>query len=269
MNWKLKLVLAEALGIIIFFVGNLGSRILFVGIILKWVFSKKKIEVFWLFILIFCLFSILIPMLFIQRGTSWNTIQFFYYFLLIANIGTAYVFWQMIKKFPKIAQVTMIVLLCVITLPTTISTLYYHYLPYRAPSRISYGEIEALKVLKDQPNGIILTRPFDEKIREKFDLPHPLFVYESTAYVSAFTEKRTFVEDEVNLNILGVDFKDRAVAAKEFFRTYDVDFQKELLNKNKIKYIYVTKFDRFEPNENRLSLKKLFDNTEVKIFQVN
>jgi hypothetical protein len=128
--------------------------------------------------------------------------------------------------------------------------------------------MEALNFLKNQPDGVVLTRVFNESIREKFDLPHPLFVYESTAYVSAISEKRTFIEDQVNQQIIGVDFQPRVIAAKEFFRTHDVDYQSKLISENNIKYLYITKFDRFEPNEEKLKIKKVFENQEAKIYQV-
>lgn len=268
MGWWWKLILAEGLGFLIFFIGNLGSRILFLGSILKWFKAKNKIRPFWLFLVVFSVLAIILPLLFIQNGTAWNTIQFFYYFLPIAGIGTAFGLWSFIKNLPRVAKVIVIFIIVIITIPTTISTAYYHYIPERPPARLPFGESQALDFLKNQPRGTVLTRPFDEELREKFDLPLPLFVYQTSAYVSAFSEKPSFVEDEINQEIIGEEYEDRVVGAKEFFRTRDENFQKEFLRKNKIKYVYATKFERFEPSEQALEIKKLFENDEVKIYEV-
>lgn len=268
MGWWWKLILAEGLSFAIFFVGNLGTRIIFLGSVLKWFKAKKKIDPTLLFLFIFSILAILLPLLFIQQGTPWNTIQFFYYFLLITNIGAAFFLWKTFENLPKIAGIFVLAIFILATIPTSISTAYYHYVPNRSPSRLSFGELQALEFLKSQPQGTVLVRTFDKDLKDKFDLPLPLFVYETTAYVAAFSEKRAYIEDEVNQEILGTDYKDRVVGAKEFFRTSDKNFQKEFLEKNNIKYIYVTKFERFEPNEKDLGIKKSFENDEVKVYEV-
>jgi hypothetical protein len=268
MGWWWKFILAEILGFLIFFFGNLGIRFLALGAVLSWIKSKFKIDPFWLFVATFFFLGLLIPLIFIQMGTPWNTIQFFYYSLYLANILAAIVFWQIIKNWPKLLQFVVIAIFCIVTIPTTLGTLYYHYLPSRPPARLSFGELEALEFLKGQPHGIVLARAYDEKLRDKFDLPLPLFVYETSAYISAFSQKTEFVADEVNLEIIGVSYKDRVIGTKEFFRTRDENFARDFLRKNNIKYIYVTKFERWDPNEKSLDIKKIFENDEVKVYQV-
>src|SRR3990172_3661184 len=88
--------------------------------------------------------------------------------------------------------------------PNSIGTLG-HYLPARPPAMISNEELEALKFLSTQPMGVVLTYPFDKfKAKEaEANPPRPLYLYESTAYVSSFAKKPVFLEDEVNLDITG------------------------------------------------------------------
>lgn len=266
-GWWWKLILAEILGLLIFLVGNLGTRILVVGQIFNWAKRKFAVTPFYLFLTVFLIFAILLPLLFIQKGTAWNTIQFFYYFMVIAGISASIFFWQIISKLPKIALGIAIVVLVLLTIPTTIGNAS-HYLPSRPPARLPLGEFQALEFLRKEPDGTILARAFDKKAKEKFDLPLPLFVYETTAYVSAFSGKPVFIEDEVNLEIMGVSYKDRVVGAKEFFKIRDENFAGNFLRNNHIKYIYVTKFEKFEPNEKSLGIKKIFENDEVKIYEV-
>lgn len=42
--------------------------------------------------------SFIIPTLFVQKGTAWNTIQFFYYFLFFSNIFFAQFITDLIKN---------------------------------------------------------------------------------------------------------------------------------------------------------------------------
>jgi len=268
MGWWWKFILAEILGFLIFFFGNLGIRFLALGTLLSWIRSKFKISFFWLFVATIFISGLLIPLIFIQKGTPWNTIQFFYYSAYLANILAAVFFWQMIKNRSGWIQFVAIAVFCVITIPTTLGTLYYHYLPNRPPARLSFGELEALEFLKVQPQGTVLSRAYDEKLRDKFDLPLPLFVYQTSAYISAFSEKREFVADEVTLGTIAVPYEDRVVGQKEFFRTRDENFARNFLRKNNINYIYVTKFERWDPAEKNLGIKKIFENGEVKIYKV-
>src|SRR5438309_11720086 len=117
--------------------------------------SVKKlwpISSFNLFIILFVGFSIILPLLFIQKGTSWNTIQFFYYFLTIFAFLVADGLAILIARFHKVG-LTVTILILVLTIPTTWDTLH-QYLPVRPPARISSSEIEALQFLREQPDGI-------------------------------------------------------------------------------------------------------------------
>ncbi|MEK7112139.1 MAG: hypothetical protein AAB875_02315, partial [Patescibacteria group bacterium] len=141
----------------------------------------------------------LIPMFFLQAGTPWNTIQFFYYSLFFSGILAGIVLGESAKRVPSIA-----VFIFLLTIPTTIGTLS-HYLPSRPPAKISKEELKALNFLAKEPTGVVLTYPFDAlKAKEaEVNPPRPLYLYESTAYVSAFTKKPVYLEDEVNLDITG------------------------------------------------------------------
>ncbi|HEY5601138.1 MAG TPA: hypothetical protein VIK81_03540, partial [Patescibacteria group bacterium] len=262
-----KLVLAEILGLIIFLIGNLGTRVLVFGQIYNWVKNKFKFEQFTLFITVFSILGVLSSLLFIQKGTNWNTIQFFYYFLVVSSIFSAIFFAQLVRNLTKPVTIFAVVIFVLLTVPTTYQTLT-NYLPPRPPSRLPLAEFEALQYLRQQPDGFVLARVFDEKSKNRFSEPVPLLAYVSNAYVSAFSGKSVFIEDEVNLGILGADFEERVVGAKEFFRTKDETFAGDFLRKNNIKYIYVAKYEHFDPNEQNLGIEKLFENNEAKIYEV-
>ena len=261
-----KLILAEGLALTIFFVGNLGTRIIGLVQVFKWFKNPKKINPFVVFLIGCILTSTIIPLLFIQKGNPWNTIQFFYYFLFLTGLLAAFWLGQFLQKKKTWFKVTILFLLAIFTLPTTIGTLK-HYLPNRAPARIGFEELQALDFLQEQKPGIVLTYPHDYQLRGETEAPKPLFAYETSAYVSALGGKIAFLEDEMNLEIMQVDWRLRRKEVEQFFNTDDIGWAKEFLGKNKIVYLYLVNNQSLVINPDNLDLNKVFDNGLVKIYQ--
>lgn len=262
---------AEFFGLVVFVIGNLGTRVVALLAADKFLPTNR-----WnLFIGIFLFLSLIIPLLFIQKGGSFNTIQFFYYFIFIFNLlaGITVAFLTnkqsfSANKFKFLGKVIIGVLIIVFTLPTTIDSLN-HFLPERPPARISRAEMAALNFLKDQPQGVVLTLNFKDNLKQKFTEPVPLLAYESTGYVGAFSEKSEFLADTVNLNIVGIDYKGRLQIAKDIFALREPEVVKKYLQENQIKYIYVPKVADFTPDQEKYNLKSIYKNEEVNIFKVN
>jgi hypothetical protein len=252
-----KLVYAYSLGIIVFIIGNLGTRIIFLGSFKQ--FLKER------FLLYFVVLSLILPMLFIQKGNAWNIVQFLYYGLLVLNIFAGIALSKICLKLPKIAGFGLVILTIILTIPTTLST-FPHYLPDRPPAKISVKELEALNFLKKQPAGTVLTLPYDSRLKDKYNPPLPLEVYESTSYVSAFSKKPVFLEDIVNPEIIGVDYRGRLNTIRDFMRIKDQS--SKILKDNNITYVYAPSLYNFQVDEGRMGLKNIFSNEEVKIYKV-
>jgi len=175
-----KEVLAYGAAFTIFLIGNFGTRVIFF-------FRKMKIDGVAIFIYSMIAAGVVIPTLFLQKGTPWNTIQFFYYSLFFLAILSGIAAVSM-NKFIK-------VIIILLTIPTTILALKDVYIPSRPPAALPKDEISALKFLSEQPQGIVLTYPFDPiKSKEAETIsPRPLYLYTSTAYVSAFSSQSTFL----------------------------------------------------------------------------
>ena len=282
-NYKLagnyiKLFVAYGLTFVIFIIGNAGIRILAFPWIFKKIKKYKKTGSIDVIIISIIFFGTLIPMFFIQKGNSWNAIQFFYYSLVFLSVITGIATGEYLEKIKKLKEnvipvseqcerirnqildktnqvgqarmtnMTMmnfklfisLSLIFLFTIPTTVATLC-HYLPSRPPAKISKEELTALEFLKAQPEGVILTLPFDKNLADKeiSNPPRPLYLYESTAYVSALTGKLTYLEDEVNLDITGYNWKDRK---EEILKNItDLAYLKHI----GIDYIYVTPTQKF------------------------
>ena len=97
--------------------------------------KRIKIDSLFIFIISFMFMAILIPMFFVQNGTPWNTIQFFYYYLFFFSIFAGIVISWLNKRFAVI-----FLIFAVLGAWTTLQ----HYLPRMPQSLVSKNEIEAL-----------------------------------------------------------------------------------------------------------------------------
>lgn len=252
-----KLIYGYGLGLLIFLLGNMGTRILSFAAI-KQIFNQG-------FLFYFILLSLILPLLFVQKGTSWNIVQFFYYGLLVLNIFAGIGLYNLAKILPKPAAAIIVVIVILLTIPTTLST-FQHYLPERPPAMLPQKEHAALNFLKAQPDGTVLTMPYDEKLKNRFQTPLPLEIYTSTAYVSAFSGKPVFMEDTINLEILGIDYRGRLNTLRDFGRIRSQS--KQILKNNNISYVYVPNLYNFQIDEGLMGLKVIYENEEAKVYQV-
>jgi len=242
----------------LFLVGNLGTRIL--GIFN--LFHQKIKNHFDILIVFIFIISFTIPLFFVQKGTAWNTIQFFYYFLFFANLYLAKFLSKIFSK-SKIFTSILIIISCL----TSFGTLK-DYFGNPPPSALPQNEINALTFLKNQPYGYVLTYPYDSYLKNSMSTPVPLYAYETTSYVSAFSQKPTFLEDEMNLDITGFDWKTRRNESVKFFNNNDKYFTRGFLVNNQIKYIYLLNSQSLVINPTDLQIDQIFDQNGVKIYQV-
>ncbi len=259
-----KLIPAYGLALIIFMVGNFGTRLV---AFFDWANTFKKggnldwVRVFTYSVVIL---GTLIPMFFVQTGTPWNTIQFFYYSLFFASIISG-------VYLSRIKSKLFLTIFVILTIPTTFQTLKYVYLPQRPPAKLSVDEIDALEFLKSQPDGVVLTYPFDEIASKEAENnpPRPLYLYTTTAYVSAFSHKRTYLDDYINLEITGFDWIARKNNVVTFYTEKHEDAAREFLRSNNIKYIYWVKPQRALLGEGNLGITNIYENKTAVIYKVN
>lgn len=258
-NW-FKFLGVEALSLFIFIAGNLGTRVLalFSLLNLKVIFKENK----YLFLFIFSGLSLVIPILFIQGGNPWNTIQFSYYGLYMAAFISGVVLAKLQFILPKLIFGLVIGAVLLLTPINSVTTASY-YLGFLPHARIDSKELAGLKFLAQQPDDTVLTYPYDKKLKNKIAEPWQIYVYDSTAYVSALSKKAVYLEDEPQNEILFTDYRKRLVASKDFFQRPDTHF----LTDNHIRYIYLPKGVNIRLDENSLSIKNIFENEEVIIYQ--
>lgn len=195
-NWPrvLEIKIKE---IAIFFVGNLGTRIVFLLLpILLWIRRQKPNFLFWLSLSGF-LFASILPLLFLQRGVVWNSIQFWYYALLFANIMAAIAMTKVhesiknskMKQIP--AQGAVVVLLVALTLPTFVVTVKDKY--------------QKSEVLPGDNLQLLAQVPPDSKTL----ICPSAGLYYGTSIVSAVSNAQIFLANEMQLEFLEIPFKNK------------------------------------------------------------
>lgn len=260
----LKYIAAEIVSFIIFLLGNLGTRFISLFIVFK---KNTYLKSESLLLLLIGFFSFSIPLLFIQKGNSWNTIQFMYYFLYIAAIFAAPFYAWLFRKLNIFLRLIVFTIIIIITPISSISTFRTAFYPNPA-SFLPALENQALGFLKTMPDGVVLTVPYDKNVKQYFKDPQPLLSYDTTSYVSAFSGKSTFLEDEIQQEIFQTDYKKRLVEGKEFFKGSNFAWSKDFLRRNNIKYIYFPKIYGRGLEETKIGIKNIFENKEVIIYVV-
>lgn len=249
------LLVLQAICFLVFFIGNLGIRIIgILGI------EKKQLKSD-LFIFIFAMmaFSFLPPLIFIQKGNPWNIVQFFYYFLYFAGLFAAYG----LRK----VSLPLAILIILITPISSIAT-FRSWLYPNPPAYLSVKEYEALKYLSFQEAGIVLKHPFDKELRGKFKDPFPLSVYADNAYVSAYSGMSVYIEDVEQQIILNTNYKDRLENSERFFVEKDLSWSGRFLKERGISYIYLPKIYQLPMVEAGYPMEKIFENDDANIYRV-
>lgn len=275
-SW-LRIIQFEGTAFLIYLVGNLGTRTIGFAYLFKNLLTKEIFKNPLLLNIVICLLvAFAVPLFFVQKGVAYNLIQFIQYFLLIfgffAAISTYYLFSSLKNKWKKLLGIIILIFL---SIPTVIGNLWEFY-GKNALAIVSNQEIEALNFLKKNfsEKDIILTKPFDRWSYLAYPhQPWPISVWSSTAYVSAYTSKQTYLTDEGQLQILGVNPEEKLEKINLFFDPKtSLHKKKEFLISNNIRFLYLRK-EEINPEEKnsllQLNLNKIFENNEVEIYSRN
>lgn len=268
-NWP-KVFLIEAFSLTLFTIGNLGTK--FLGFLaLPKLISKIKNKEYSLAIigvLAFITASFLIPLLFLQSGVAWNTIQYFYYFVFAFALLSGLAIGSLKPR----AFISLIII--VLSLPTSLELIYSFYSSPPA-SYLSKNEFQALNFLKNNSpkNSVVLAYYYNPDLKQKINAPMPISLYDSTSYISAFSTRPVYFADELIEGNAGYNIKERNDNLKKFFSTTDQAFAKKFLADNNISYIYLLKDEKFGQKINfstdTLNFTKFLENEEVKIYKTD
>jgi hypothetical protein len=270
-NWK-RVIWLEGIGFLIFFFGNLGMRFLGLWELMKSLRNSLKNYISLTFVSIIVL-SLVLPLLFLQKGVASNTSQFLQYFILLFGILAGITTSQITSKF-KFLSYIIIPIIIVLMIPTQVNLIREFYgspqHPRSAFAKISQQELQALKFVKDNtsPNGVILTPPYNQYLNLGGATPN-IWDWFDTSYVSALTSRRTYMDDYEQNDIMGYDYKSRFEIKKIVFESLDINAIKTAIGKTNINLIYFPKPLAPKINLESLHLTKLFENGEIEVWKAN
>ncbi|MDP3974389.1 MAG: hypothetical protein Q8P65_00175 [bacterium] len=235
-------------GLALFLFGNLGGRIIGFLAIFNRLENKKKEAIYILWFM--SIVSLMLPLIFIQKGVAWNSIQFFYYAIISLGILTV-IFLNDLYKKHKYLVVVLAMMVWITLLPGIIYNLV-HYFPDKSSLYGSSDALSALQFFKNQPDGTVLINP----------------IYMNESFVPALSEKTAFLADESILSIQLVDYDRRKEEVKSFFSNINSNIIRgNFLKENDIKYIFTVNDRRFNYN-NALDIKEIYSNKEIIIYKV-
>lgn len=277
-GWRstLRILEYESIAFLIFLLGNLGMRFIGFWGVSKNIFSKGFLKNPIVSVLLFGMVTaFLVPLFFLQNGIVSNLIQFMQYFLLFFGYFGAITLYAILKAIrPAVLKSLFLAIFIFFSIPTVVGNLFEFY-NKPALTIVSNEEIEGLAQLKLLTNDsdIILTKPFNPYAHSLYKhQPWPIYAWDSTPYVSAYTARQTFYTDEGMLKQLHLPTEERLNAIKAFFdKDIPLETKADFIKDNHITFIYLR---NEELDENlsltlsKLKLKKIFSNSEVTIFRV-
>jgi len=184
-----RLILQWSYGLGIFLFGNLGLKVAFPFLLS---IKRKQIKEFTsisIISLVMLILSVTLPLLFLQKGGVWNTIQFLHY----AQLPLAICIYLVLKNLSLKRQKVIILILILIGLPTTIQELsknfnFDNYTVYNSNLVTDFKRIAELNLIGN--------------IYVENDL-------NNNSLVSALIKKPVYYADPSQLSVLRVDYLTR------------------------------------------------------------
>ncbi|NTV53628.1 MAG: hypothetical protein HGA76_11550, partial [Candidatus Firestonebacteria bacterium] len=130
---QLKILFAQRPGLValmmlglllVFVIGNLGVRIMALPMLYKSLRFFHKTEPVMLFTALMSVGGFLVPILFVQTGLQWNTVQFVYPVLILASLPAAEQFWLWVAHFPRPQRLLWLGLVLALGLPGWVQQLW-------------------------------------------------------------------------------------------------------------------------------------------------
>lgn len=190
-GWGPKLIFIEIWTTLLFVIYYFGPRI--IGFIyLPRIFIDRKERSLNIAIFTTVFVSILLSILFVQKGDWFNTIQFGAYGAFIMAIMSAKTIYHMWFSRYRIVAIVLLIVTTAITMPANIVLLNYPNHPARLV--IDDNEVKILEKLKNSPDGVVFAPAIDNN---------------DITYVSAISHHQTYINFTQTLGNTGVDFEKR------------------------------------------------------------
>lgn len=145
-----RLWVIEGLSIILFLVINFGTRLLGIYYMVRTAI-QKRLQVEQISFTIVIIITTLIPILFVQNGGWYNTMQFLYYGTWLAGILTAQYLYTIVTS-KKIVIRVFVAIILLLTIPNSIEQLRFITAQQNV---VTSDELSMLEILKIQDDGVV------------------------------------------------------------------------------------------------------------------
>jgi hypothetical protein len=266
----LRVIQLEGTAFLIYLFGNLGMRVVgFIKIVRDFVSGKVKKSMN-VFVYTAAFTAFVVPLLFLQKGVVYNSIQFSQYFLLLFGFLAAVSMARMMKKIKHNSfKIIISSLVIVLAIPTTFGLLYQFY-ANKPLAKVSASELSALNFLKTtNPDSVILTAPYNQYSQNKDGTPPvPIYDWSDTGYIAALSGRKTTISDTQQIDIMGYDFKNLLSSRDAAFADKTGSLLSAFVRNYKVDFIYLNKGED-SPDYSKLNVERVYTNSEVDIYRVN
>ncbi|NMB56782.1 hypothetical protein GYA19_02485 [Candidatus Beckwithbacteria bacterium] len=224
---------------LIFFFGNLGIRFIFLFSIIKLIkFNKKLVIPMFMSLLLFAFF----PLFFLQVGTVWNSIQFWYYVLIFADILVVLSLYFLFQQL-KLQYLKLFILILIFALAI--------------PTFIQFYQGKIIKGFKLDPEVETFFRTIGEKQRVLV-CPSSDFIYD-TSFLTAFYNSSNYLTNKGQLNLIDIKSEKMENDLKNLLSENNKDKMDLFLRENQINYIICDNHDwqKFVNSLNQNEMKVL------------
>lgn len=222
--WEIKIK-----ELLIFYFGNLGIRSVFLGLIplafLKKISSRETRFIF--ISLVGFLVATIFPLIFLQRGTVWNSIQFWYYGLIFANILSAMVLSKISNKLSSSGNTFLWLVVIALAVPAYLKTTS-HKLTNREGVNLEF--IKTISAYS--PSDTVL-------------ICHEGTIFYDTSLISAFSPARVYLANPGQLELVEASITP-ASDLQKIFETADVDKLMSIIQENEINKLVCSDGNRNE-----------------------
>ncbi len=187
----LRLAIHWLSGLAVFLIGNFNLKLLGFPLIILMMIRKNNIDFFLLMLGFTTVFSIGLPLLVIQKGVVWNTIQFMHYSQIPLVLG---IVLFSTKYLSKVTRSIFILIILLLALPTTLQEIPKKFNP-DVYHKIDYQLVEGMANLNKiipQDKILIVGSNFDDN-----------------SLVPALSKRAVYLADPTILDILRIDYTSR------------------------------------------------------------
>ncbi|MBI3984694.1 MAG: hypothetical protein HY344_02010 [Candidatus Levybacteria bacterium] len=270
-----KLFIFETFIFAIYFIGNLGTRLLGLALVPFSKHRKVLFSEFGILIILATLFSFFVPLLFMQSIKPYEIVQMFNYFLFFVAIISSIGFMRLLQLKSKKLVYFIIIIITLLTIPTLVDD--YYRIIFKQFDVISGSRYYSYKYLRGigDYSFVVMEIPAKAMISTTsaifnnftngMDIDLPALANKSTFLTNSpigFPEKELKKRLDIIYQFSTYVYATPSASLSNKIENYVIS----TIRKNNIKYIYTS--DNAQNLDKVQNLKRIYNHGTVKIYEV-